>query len=612
MPLKPKQEYSRISIKAIKEAFHLFLRFNRYLLRYWKNELAILIAASISMVFSLLTPYLGKIVLDNGILARDKTLFLKFTLIGLAIYALRMITDRGSAWLKNSVARKIKIRLARDALKKVRHLSLASFQDSSVGECVSRLGADLAASANIITNTLPDLIKAVLRLVLITAIIFLINGKLLLLIIAYQLLVITQAFFFTKKDEQLSRAAYRNSWEMSRVLTQLFSQIYFVKISGNIAAMIRKYFRAFAAGIRLDLKTSRLEYISGILSETSGKLFFGIVGFVGTLLVIKGELTLGSLGAVMAYVSQGAGAYAALFGLLQRIFLNRISLERLAELLDEEIYVKERPDSRNVEFSAGKIEFRDVAFRYDSGSYILDKMNFVVMPEAKIALVGPSGCGKTTIANLILRLYDVNSGEILIDGCDLKEMKFKSIYDQIGLAPQSPFVWSGSIGEIITGASSKIDETAMIEAAKLAEIHSFIAGLPAGYDTVLSDIVSKISQGQKQRIAIARAIAKQPKVLIMDEACSSLDSHTEERIIDNIRHRYPCLTFIMISHRLSAVRKMDAVYFLKSPAEMSIASHPWLMDNDIKYTELFANQLAGADRNSDIVSVEADKNTIIG
>lgn len=589
--LGPKKEYTKINIHTVKDAFRLFFRFNGYLRRHWKAESVMLIAGSVSILFSLITPYLGKIVLDNGILAKNMALFFKFTIIGGAVYVLRLVSDKGNAWIKASITRKIRVMLARDVFRKIQRLSIASFQDTSVGECVSRISADVSASANIIANTLPELIKAVLKLSAITVIIFMINSKLLLLILIYQFALIAQIYFFTKKNEELARASHRDSWEMSRILTQIFSQIYFVKISGNIAAMIRRYFRAFADSVRTDLETSRLESFSDALSEISNKLFFGLVGFVGTLLVIKGELSLGSLGAVVAYISQGLGAYTSLFGLLQRIILNRISLERVAELLDEEIYVKEKDGARRVEFSGGRIEFRQVSFGYDGKRHILNKMDFKIIPETKIALVGPSGCGKTTIANLILRLYDVNAGKVLLEDCDVREMKFKSIYDQIGLAPQSPFIWSGSIREIITGDSSKIGESAMIEAAELAEIHSFITSLAAGYDTMLSDIVSKISQGQKQRIAIARALAKRPKILIMDEACSSLDSNTEERIIDNIRRRHPRMTFIMISHRSSAVRKMDAVYFFKGPGEMSVGSHAGLADNDIKYIELFANQI---------------------
>ncbi|MDD5679721.1 MAG: ABC transporter ATP-binding protein [Candidatus Omnitrophica bacterium] len=591
MPFGRNKEYSKLSIGTVKDAFRLFFRFNGYLNRYRRAESVMLAAGSISILLSLAAPYLGKLALDDGVLGKNMVLFLKYAVIGGAIYILRQAADKGNLWIRDVIIRKMRINLAKDAFKRIRHISLASFQDASVGECVSRINADINVSANIITNTLPELIKALLRLVLITAIIFFINGKLLLLIICYQFVVIGQIYFFTKKHEELAMTSYKKNWEMSKILTQLFSQIYFVKASGAMGAMIRKYFRTFADSVRVDVKTSRLDAASGILSELSSKLFFGMIGFVGTLLVIKGELTLGSLGAIAAYLSQGTGAYTAVLGIFQKIVLNRLSLERMAELLDIEASMGERSSAKKIDFSECRIEFKGVTFGYDGTRRILDNMNFTVSPGAKIALVGPSGCGKTTIANLILRLYDVNSGGIFLRDCDIREIKFKSIYDQIGLVPQSPFIWSGSIREIITGDNPKIGEPDIIEAAELAEIHSFITGLPAGYDTVLSDIISKVSQGQKQRIAIARALAKRPKILIMDEASSSLDSNTEEKIIDNIKRRYPGLTFIIISHRFSAVSKMDTVYFFKGPGEMAVSTHPELADNDIKYTELFANQL---------------------
>ena len=265
MALGHKKEYSKISMKTIKESFRLFFRFNGYLRQYWKAESVMLVAGSVSMLFSLLTPYLGKIVLDSGILAKDMTLFFKFTIIAGAVYVLRLVSDKGNAWIKDSITRKIRVRLARDAFRKIQRLSIASFQDTSVGECVSRISADVSTSANIIANTLPELIKAVLRLILITAIIFMINSKLLLLIMVYQFMSMAQIYFFTKKNEELARAAHRDTWEMSRILTQIFSQIYFVKISGNIAAMIRRYFRAFANSVRTDLRTSRLESFSDTL-----------------------------------------------------------------------------------------------------------------------------------------------------------------------------------------------------------------------------------------------------------------------------------------------------------------------------------------------------------
>jgi ABC-type multidrug transport system fused ATPase/permease subunit len=190
------------------------------------------------------------------------------------------------------------------------------------------------------------------------------------------------------------------------------------------------------------------------------------------------------------------------------------------------------------------------------------------MPGERSALVGASGCGKTTIVNLILRLYDVDEGSILLDGRDVRDLKMKSICGHIGLAPQLPFIWGDSIRNNIAYGHLSIDDAAVRKAAGIAEINSLIEGLPDGYDTVLSDMVVPLSQGQKQRISIARAVAKSPKILILDEACSSLDSKTEEKIMENIKRELPGITLMTVTHRLSSVKNMERVYFLRSPGEL--------------------------------------------
>jgi ATP-binding cassette subfamily B protein len=581
----------RLNVKKMKEAFRLFFAFNGYVLQHWRLELSLVSLEVGALALSLLNPYLGKIILDNGVLGRNAALFLKVTFISVSVYLLREATDRASLWLKGYIARRVRVDLARRALKKTAALSLESFRDTSVSECVSRLNTDITLSSNIIGGTLPEIIKAALRLVLITAIIFFINWKILILILAYQAIAMAQANFFAERNEAILAASYAKSREMARVLTQVFSQIYLVKASGRMYSMMKRYFREFSDNMRLEVKSARSEFASGVLSELSSKLFFGIVGLAGTLLVIRGALSLGSLTAIIAYMSQGVGACSSLLSLCQRIISNRLPLERISELLDAPVYVKEKPGAREMGLS-GRIEFKAASFGYSSGRRVLEKMSFVITPGGKIALVGASGCGKTTVVNLILRLYDVDEGNILLDGCDVREMKLRSIHGHIALAPQSPFVSGGSIRENITYGLD-IGDAAVRRTAALAEIDSFIEGLPDGYDTVLSDMVTPLSQGQKQRIAIARSAARNPRILILDEACSSLDSKTEERIIENIETEFPKTTLITVTHRLSTVKKMEKVYFLKSCREMKVSTHNLLAEDDIEYNDLFAGQMSG-------------------
>ncbi len=586
------RNYSRkLNLKKIRGAFRLFFRFNNYLRQYWKAELSIIALELAGAVLALLNPYLGKIILDNGILGRNLSVFLKVTALSVSVYLLNQGMGNIDLWMRGRVDRKIRVDMARKALKKTSRLSLGSFQNASTSECVSRLNGDVAASSGIIGGTLPELINVIFRIVLITIVISCINWKILVLILIYQSVALVQVNFFANRSDELMNALYAKGSEMNKVLSQVFFQLYFVKASGRMAAMMRRYFRAFAENMRLEVKNARFDFVSGILSDLSAKVFFGVVGLVGTILVIKAQLSLGGLTAIIAYMSQGSSAYTSLVNSCQRILLNRLPLERMSALLDAKIDIEERRNAKDLDLSAGKIEFRGVSFGYAAGRRVLEKASFFIRPGEKAALIGSSGCGKTTVVNLILRLYDVNEGAILLNDRDVRDVKLKSIYKQIALVPQSPFISGETIKKNIAYASPGLGDHAVTRAARIAQIHSFIEGLPGGYETVLSEMIAPLSQGQKQRIAIARAVANDPRILILDEACSSLDSATEERIIDNIKEAFPGITLLVVTHRLSTVRKMEKVYFMRSAREVTASTHACLAQSDPGYTELFAGQL---------------------
>ena len=592
--------------------FRLFRRFNGALAKYRKSRIAILAIGTASAILSLVTPYLGKIILDSGILSKNASVFLTFTAIGGALYILIQVLDRSDSVLRGRLSRRVKASLARQAFRKVKKISLGSFSRASYDEYVTRIGSDIAVSAGILTNTLPDFLKASLRIILITSVICFINAKILIVILAYQLIVLLQINYFTKASKRLAVEAYAKSRSMASALGRVFSQVYFVKASGRMGAMLANCFRILAESIRIEAAISRMDTLSGAVSELSSKLFFGVVGIAGTMLVIKGRLTLGELGAIMAYITQGSSAYSALLNLCQRVTFNRLPLERVIELLDIPIDIEEKAGAAVLGSSSAKIEFRGVSFGYAGGTLrqaqgavlslpkdgrrVLEKVDFTIMPGERAALVGASGCGKTTIVNLALRLYDVNEGRILLDGHDVRDLKMRSIYGHIGLAPQLPFIWGDSVRANIAYGNLPIGEAAVKRAAGIAEIDSFIEALPDGYDTVLSEMVAPLSQGQKQRIAIARAIAKSPRILILDEACSSLDSETEEKILENINRELPGITLITVTHRLSAVKKMERVLFLKSAGEIVASTHEELAESDRRYIELFAGQMSGAER----------------
>jgi ABC-type multidrug transport system fused ATPase/permease subunit len=231
------------------------------------------------------------------------------------------------------------------------------------------------------------------------------------------------------------------------------------------------------------------------------------------------------------------------------------------------------PDAIDHRILQGKIEFKDIVFGYSKGKPILRNITFSIAPTSKIVIVGPSGCGKTTLLSLMLRLYDVENGVILMDGMDIKKIKMKSLKEQIGIALQESFLWNDTVANNISYGAEGAGEDDIIRAAKIAEAHNFILGLPKQYDSVVGEDACKISEGQKQRIAIARALIKRPKIIILDEALSSVDMETEEKIIANMRLEFKDSTVIVVSHRPSTMSKMDTVYSLEDGSRIKAVTN---------------------------------------
>jgi len=333
--------------------------------------------------------------------------------------------------------------------------------------------------------------------------------------------------------------------------------------------------------------------MSSFSSSILNKLISGIILLYGGYQVIRGDLTLGSLTALMIYLTQALGAFKSMAGFYENIFVNSVSYQRLAEILDIKTEIRDKEGAAGAKILKGKIEFHDVHFTYQKDGFVLKGVNFTIKPGSKIALVGKSGCGKTTLLSLILRLYNLEKGSILIDGQNIKDVKLKSLKEQIGICLQEALLWNDTLANNILYGKDDASYEEMVKAAKIAQIDKFIFKLPQGYDSLIGEMACKLSEGQKQRVAIARTVIKRPSILILDEAMSSLDSETEEKIIDNIKNEFRDSTIIVVSHRLSTVKKMELAYFLEGPADIYIGSHEELLRN-AGYRELFASQIEAA------------------
>lgn len=566
-------------------------RFNKYLYKYWKLQAAVIILRLIVLPLSLLTPYLTKLIIDKAYGNRELRLFFILAVIGGSIFILNGLISSFSSYLSRRINHQVHFDMSCDLFRHLQHLSLSFFNNRSTGEHIYRIDADVRSVSDFVCNTVPQIVELFPRFIFILAIIFYLNWKLALFVILLVPVSYIHPYLFGKWLKEITQKATLKAQGIFKNLQEVFSHIHLIKALGKERYEIERFEGYLTKTMEFELKNTRLSSISSFSSSILNKIISGIIALYGGYQVIKGNLTLGSLTAIMIYLTQLIGLLYSIAAFYQAIIVNSVTRQRLGEILDIKPGIYDSKEAGPYQIQSGRIEFKDISFGYKKDSLVLDGMSFLIEPASKIALVGPSGCGKTTILSLILRLYEQAKGTVLLDGIDTRKIKLESLKSRIGIALQEPFLWNDTIANNISYGAEQPTYEDVVKFARLAEADNFIMNFPDRYDSVIGEMACKLSEGQKQRLAIARAMIKRPKILILDEAMSSLDSETEDKIVDNIKRKFKDSTIIVVSHRFSTARKMDLVYFLESPSEIKVATHEELVAENPRYVELFASQI---------------------
>lgn len=578
----------KLKFKDIREGLKVTLRFNKYILRYWKLELIIFVLGNCSMLLGLVNPYIAKWILDKGILGKNLHLLFIFSAAAAGIFLVSLILSIIYDYLKNIAVIRIEADLTRDVFRRFKAQALGYLQNTPAAINLFRVNNDISGSSTIINVTLVHFISSLIKIIIITVIIFSINPWLLIIVIFYQFLVILRVALLIKPLERFSRMNLERSEELYKKLEKIFSNIYLLKAFGTLGREINEYVHSLFENTRLAMRFKRLTAVASFFDSISNKFFFGVLSFFGAVLVIQGKLSLGSLGAALAYISQGIGAYSTLTSMSGQLVLNKVTLERLANLLDQPLPANNRANANLKPQDVRKIEFNNVSFGYRPERLILKNLSFVIEPGSHIGLVGQSGCGKTTLINLFLGLYQFESGTINIGERDFMNIDSVHLLNNVGIVLQEPFLFDETVANNIAYAVKKVPFEDIEEAARLAGALDFINSLPDKFNTVVGENAFKLSQGQKQRLSIARVLIKKPQVIILDEATSSLDVESEEKIIRNIKERFNNSTIIIVSHRVSAIAQTDLIYFFQSPDRIVSGSHECLLREVPAYGTLFA------------------------
>ncbi len=562
-------------------------RTSRYLKPYISIEIGIAFLMLLVVGFSMIDPLVMKIMIDDIFI--DKNFYLLNIIIVAMIIlfimrsGIRIITN----YLIQYVGQKILFNIRMDLFQHLEHLHIGFFTKTKTGEIITRVNNDVSRVQDVLTTTLISLITDIVSVLVIFIIMIILNWKLTLVSSTIFPFLFISQYYMGRKIKKKSREVRDKSAEIVSFFQEVFTSI---KLIQSFAAEKFEAIRLLRENKELINLRITLGVIGGIAAAIAG--FLSTLGPVvvlwfGGRQVMEGTLSLGSLVAFYAYVGRLFRPILRLAQYNVAIQTARASIDRIFEFFDIEPKIVDEPGSIWLEKIKGDIEFENVSFYYDPKEKVLNNISFLIKSGQKVAIVGPSGVGKSTIVDLLERFYDPISGRILIDGYDIKRIKLKSLRKHIGVVSQNTILFNTTIKENIMYGKKKASDEEIINAARKADIHDFISCLPNGYETIVGERGLRLSGGQCQRISIARTILKDPEILILDEAMSSLDTKSESLIHRALKPLMEKKTTIIVAHRLTSITDADIIYVLYGGKFVESGVHEELMNKSGIYRMLW-------------------------
>jgi ATP-binding cassette, subfamily B, bacterial MsbA len=560
------------------------------------TTLTLVVSALIGLAFPMVVRYL----LDAAFIQRNRTVLDRIAIGLVLLFTIQAALNYAQTYLLSAVGERVVAGLRSELFGKLLDMSPGFFAERRTGELTSRLTTDIGLLQGVLSHQIAEFSRQTLALVGGIALLTLMQPKLTITALAVVPLVVGSALYFGRRLRRMTISVQDKVADATAVAEEAFSQIRTVQSFVQEPAERERYEERVGASVRSALVRAKIRGVFfGVLTFST---FVGIVFVLwqGGLLVLEGRLTPGELVQFLLYtitIAAAVGALASFFSSYQEAVG---AAERVFEILETSPAIAD-PESPAALPSPirGSVDFEEVFFRYQrdpSLPWILSGINLTCKPGEVVALVGPSGGGKTTLVSLLPRFWDVDRGRVRLDGLDVRDLRLADLRGAIGIVPQDPALFSGTIRENIAYARPGAAAADVEAAAQGAHAHEFIERLPEGYETLVGERGVKLSGGQRQRVAIARAILKNPTVLILDEATSNLDTESERLIEDAMSKLLVGRTTLIIAHRLSTVRRADRLVVLEHGRIVEEGTHSRLLELGGLYARLYQRQFREEDQ----------------
>ena len=579
-----------MSAESAKDQKGTLLRLLRYLKPYRATVAGVSILVVLSTVLTLAGPLLIGIAVDRFIIPGDLSGLLRLGILLLVVYIAASVTTMVYGVIMVNISQKLIMNIRSDLFGHVQTLSMAYFDQHVSGDLMSRITNDTEAINRVLSNGLVQLASSLLQLVGILVAMFVLSWQLALGSLIVLPLTIIVTGLITSRSRVAFRSVQHNLGGLNAYAEENIAGARVVQIFAREQETIDHFKKVNEqnrdAGIEAEKITALLHPLMSVMSTVAIAVIAGLGGW----LAIMGVVTVGVIVAFLAYIRQFFQPLRSLAQLYNQLQSGLAGAERIFEVMDANVTVADKPDAIPLDRIRGQVEFENVTFAYEEGKPVVQDVNMTVEPGQTIALVGPTGAGKTTVINLLGRFYDVQEGAIRVDGLDIRDVQQATLRRQLGIVLQDTYLFSGTVMENIRYGRLDATDEEVLEAAKLANADQFISRLPQGYETDISEQGSNFSEGQRQLLAIARAVLADPAILILDEATSSVDTRTEMQIQDALLRLMEGRTAFVIAHRLSTIREADQVLVIHDHRIIERGTHEELIDQGGFYNNLYMSQ----------------------